>query len=789
MSHHNPEHIPQPLERDPIGLVENIFAIPGTNTPDYYSQDIMEEFLIDRFNPDPGPTIRPILVETGKTRPSISREVVGWRYGTSYERDGWLIHPVVAVAGMVAITGASVARPAMLDLADEAKVSAHTVYRYFDPLDVDVTLEPQEITHTGSTDTINVDVGASNQPGSAEVDQSAINRFKQAVVVKVNRGGKVVDVTVVGRSSDEYGTNDSIGRKESPSQDFADERADAYRAALIKQLPQYDIESVVDQSVLSPSEKRQALRTAEQAGFTGQDNIIDLIKSVNAGEQPVEVEDIVNELFTSRRGVTLTANVDMPGETETTTIPIPVLTVEKDNPPKDPNRDYDPIFVPIPPIPRWRRIRDVIKPIKRFKIRPGKPIYKPELLIEQPDFAWEYIRKEAIQNGEFVKTPWAYMPKYEHLMRDGKITDVLRADWSVASGDQKDGLDNDKKSLRIMFVKKSPAQETIDEFSGLLEKFAAMQQGKIAGRISGIFVYMSEDATLSHGNPKRIGLGGRKQSEGSILGTYTPALDLVELHMPSTWDPAELEELFADFYGPKWTIAHEVGGHGTDDTDAKIAIRSARVPGKPNAYVMGKQPWAFRIGRLHKSLRSLPQFRTSARKKSDPVQFDISYTKQDRNGNMVTFTDTVDEYDPRLVHADDVTIVGRKPTAYSAHSELEHYAETAAGVITGIEIPYDQADVVVPQAITDNGQPASFAIGYHPDARAQRLFTDAVGADAESIPVSFTKAPEVTVSHIAAVNDPLIREHTIRARTNRSVPTRNLAQIYTQITHRNAATK
>ncbi len=785
MPQNNPEHILRPMERDPAGLVENVYPIPGTDVPDYQSQDNMEQFLIDRLNPDPGMTIRPILVETGKTMPGITREVVDWRMGTRFERDGWLISPTVALTGMVAITGASVAKPAVLDLIDEAKVVSHELYRLFDPLDTKLTIEPTETTQVGPIKNISVDADADNLPGSAELDQAAINRFKKAIIVKVNKGGKVIDVTVVGRSSDDYGTNDSIGRMEPPSQDFADERAAAYKTALLDQLPGYKIQSVVNQSVLKPAEKRLALQTAEQAGFTGEDSIIDLINSVNADEQSPKVEELVNNLFTDKRGVTLTASVDMPGKETITTSYEPSFITEDDNPPKDPNRDYDPLLIPIPPIPRLRRIRDVMKPIKQFKIRPGRPIFKPQLLVEKPDFAWEYIREEAIQDKQFVKHPWAYMPKYEHLMRDGKIADVLRADWHVDSRQQKDGeSDVDKKSLRIMFVKKSPAQETIDEFSGLLEKFASLQDGKVADRISGIFVYMSEDARTEHRNPKRLGLGGRKQSPGSILGTYTPALDMVELHMPSTWDPAELEDMFKDFYGPSWTIAHEVGGHGTDDTDADVTVQSARVPGKPNAYVMGPQPWAVRIGRLHKALRSLPVSRTLAQKARDPVQFDITYSKPDRNGNMVTFSDRVDEHDPRLVHADNVTIVGRKATGYSSHSALEHYAETAAGTITGIEIPYDQADVSVPVVSTDNGQPASFAKGYHPDATAQRLFSEIVGAELGSIPATFKNTPDVTISHVAAENDPLIREHTIRARTTRSLPVRELAQIYTQVTRR-----
>lgn len=790
MPQYSPEHIPRPLERDPTGLVENVYQIPGTDVSDYQSQDNMEQFLIDRFSPDPGPTIRPIFVETGKTMPGITREIVDWRRGTRIERDGWLIHPAVALAGMVAITSVSVAKPAALDLIDEAKGISHEIHRLFDPLDTKLTIDEINITQVGPTETISVDADASNLPGSAELDQPAINRFKRAIVVKVNQGGEVVDVTVVGRSSDDFGTNASIGRMEPPSQDFADERADAYKTALIDQLPGYKIKSVVDQSVLTPAEKQLAIKTAERAGFTGEDNIIDLINSVNAGGQSAKVEKLVNELFTNKRGVTMTANVDMPGEKTTATSFEPVFTVEDDNPPEDPNRDYDPLFIPIPPIPRFRRIRDVMKPVKRFKIRPGKPVFKPQLLIEKPDFAWEYIRKEAIQNNQFVAHPWAYMPKYEHLMRDGKIAEVLRADWFVDSKQQMDGKDSaDKKSLRIMFVKKSPAQETIDEFSVLLEKFAAMQDGKIADRISGIFVYTSEDADTKHNNPKRIGLGGRKQSPGHILGTYTPALDLVELHMPSTWDPAELEAMFTDFYGPSWTIAHEVGGHGTDDTDAQITVQSARVPGKPNAYIMGRQPWANRIGGLHKKLRTLPVLRTQAQKIREPVQFEIRYSKSDRNGNVVTFTDQVSEHDPRLVHADDVTIVGYEPSSYSSHSSLEHYAETAAGTLTGIEIPYAEADVVVPTVSADNGQPARFAVGYHPDASAQQLFSKTVGADIGSIPTTFKNSPDVTISHVAAENDPLIREHTIRARTTRSLPVRELAQIYTQVTHRQAKPK
>lgn len=773
-----PNHVPHPVEREPDDLVENVYPVPGTlDMPDLESQDTMSEYLMDRFAPDPGPRTRLVLAETGKTLPRIERHVVGMKDTAYWERDGWLISPRVSAAVILGSAVLSVAKPAALDVYDEANQVRHDVYRYFYPVpSTDVTVEHREPT-VGPIQHIKVNADAENLPGSALVDQAAVTRFGNQVAKVIKRNGEIVSVTITGRSSDDYGSNESVGRPESPAQDFADDRAASYASALrdtelFKNTP---ILTAVDQNVLTPKQVAKVEQAAEDAGFTGPDNIIDALNSVASGNQSgSRLERLIDKFFTSKRGVTLDAAVTLPGVKGEKITYTEETVPGEDNPPADPDRDYDPWLIPLPPIPRLRRIKDGLKPIKRFRLLPGKKIFTPSILKEEEDQAWLRIRPEAVQkDGSLVENPWAFTRKYEHLLRDGRIVDVLRADFKNPKGED--------KSLRIMFVDKSPAAETIAAFEDLLSKFSSMQDGQLAEKVSGIFVYPSENTGTRHRDPKRIAMGIDKQSSEHLLGTYTYILDLVELHMPSTWNPDELEEMFHSFYGPRWTLAHEVAGHGTDDNNAPLRLRRVHARGIPQAHVIHGDSRAERMRPLHGLLRRLPR---SNAEKVAPSLFDITYPVTDNEGRTVTVPARVTENDPRLAHATTSTIVGQQPTRYSDESVTEHYAETAAAVVTGDTVPYDEALVDVPQLTTDDGQTAAFATGYRPDTRGQRLFTDEVGAQAGSYPITFAKPADVTISHVAPANDPLIRQELIRTRRLRSLRPDQMIAILARVSQR-----
>lgn len=759
-SESNPQTEPlaQPIEYYPDGLVRHVYEKPGTdNIPDLASQDEMGWYLMERMEQDLGPQDRIIWTETGRTRRHLERPIVDYRHTTKLERDGWIIPPRIAAAVWIGSLAASIAAPAVQDGWDEVKGLTHAIYREFEPVRDRTVLIPQTQEVHGPLQHIKVNADAANLPGSTLIDQPALKKFETEVKGALGTESKLVSITVTGRSSDEYGTNASIGRAEPPAEDFAGKRAEAYAAALrdvalaAKNVP---ITTKVDQNVLTKTEKAEVEQAAAAAGFTGPNNIVDAIHSVEAGDPaPASLKSLIDRLFTSKRGVELDAAVTTPGKTSTRTVYVKDIVPGKDNPPSNPNRDYDPWLIPLPPIARLRRAAGKVKPVRRLKLSEPQPVYGRSILHEETDQVWLRIRPEAVREDQtLIETPWAYTRKYEYLMRDDRIAEVLKADFKK--------MDGEEKSLRIMFVDKAPDDITVQAFSELLAKFAAMDNGKIADRVSGIFVYPSESAGTMHRDPRRIAMGIDKQSPSNVLGTYTYALDLVEMHMPTNISSDDLAAWFKQIEGPSWTLAHEVAGHATDDSDADLKLQPIRTSGIANAHLMSGDPRARKMSRLHRVLRNLPMRRLE---KTSPIMFDITYPVVDNKGNIVTQKTTVEEGDPRLDHATVATIAGSKPTRYASSSETEHYAETAASVTTGIAIPYDEAEVTVQALTADNGAPADFAEGYRPDQRAQDLFTKSVGGKRGSFPIVL-KLPEMTMTRLLPEDDPLLRREMQRAR-------------------------
>ncbi|MBC7546834.1 hypothetical protein H7171_03770, partial [Candidatus Saccharibacteria bacterium] len=572
-------------------------------------------------------------------------------------------------------------------------------------------------------------------------------------------------------TSDEWSNDASIGIADADNLRLGQERAEAARTALIAtgaKIPDNVLVITEKEQIITPEQK--ATLTAE-ALTEGYPNLSAAISAVDSGR--AESSSLTNEiktLFTgaANRGVNLRATIQQPNKDVTTDITIPAV----DNAPNIPTPHFIPAFVPLLPFRRLEKYT-AYKQVKKWVFTPAKKVMRPHIIREEVEQAWLRIRPDAVkEDNTLVQNPWAYTRKYEHLLRDDRIADLLRADFTNSKGEA--------KSLRVMFVDISPAQETIDAFSALLTKFASMEDGKIADRISGIFVYPEENSGTEHADPKRIALGIDKQSSSDILGTLTYALDLVELHMPTTWNAEELDETFKSFYGPIWTTAHEVAGHGTDESDSTLRLRRVHTSGIPQAHIIQGEPRARKMKRIDRVLRNLS-------KRNSPLEFDVSYQAVDKNGNTVTIERRVEETDAVMTHATQSTIVDHKPTGYAGTNDSEHYAETAASVTTGIEIPYKEAEVNVRPIVDDNGNPTSFAEGYRPDVRGQTVFTSSVGADVGSFPVAFSRPLEVTVSHINPANDPVIREHMIRSRNARILRPEQMIAILARVTKRGRA--
>lgn len=749
------EPVPMPVERDTDNLVMNVYT-DAFGGPDYKSQDEGGLYLRDRMESKPRHfRTRVIATPTGRTWPHFARVVDGYKHVNRLERDGWLIRPRTAMGVMLGSLAISVLPTAMQDAADEARIIGHDIHSAIDGPQYHMGIEIDKVDKTGPDKKIIVHADSGNDAGSFTVDMSAVDRFSGRVAKVKRQGGEITSVEITGRSSDDYGSNSSIGIKESSLQDFADERAQAYAEAVRAAIPGEDVAIRIDQNVLTSREKQRVEAAARAAGFDGPDNIIDAIRAVEAGTvSDLYLTEMIRMLFSERRGVVLEANVDMPGEKSVTYSPHITWDKVADVPPADPDRDYHPWLIPLIPIPRLRRWAAELLPKKRWVKVPGRTIYKYGLLHEEEDQAWVKLRPEALlDDNTLVDNPWAYSRKYEHLLRDNRIVDVLRADYKDADGDE--------KSLRVMFIDSSPAEETIAEFSELLKKFAQIDNGKLAKRISGIFVYPSENAGDAHGDAKRIALGVDQQSPETVLGTYTPILDLVEMHMPTTWNKDAVESMMASFYGPAWIISHEVGGHGSDDNDNKLHLRSVWTHGIPNAYISVDSPWADKMAQVDGVFNDLPN------DESLPVRFDITYPVTDREGKTVTMSARVNENDPRLAHASTATIVGFKPTVYGSTDSREHYAEAAASQITGIEIPYREAGVSVHELVADNGEAALFATGYRPDVRTQEVVQRSIGAAPGMFPADFPESVDVEIRHINPHNDRVMQEEMKRARRNR----------------------
>jgi len=747
---------------EPDAYVERIYPIPGSDsTPDLTSQDVMAEYIEDRFNPDDQYGGRVIFTPTGRTRRSIGRVPTGFKEVTRLRKtERWLVSPRAALAVMVGsmalfnIVGNHETVTAGATYAAEA---THDLF--FPPKDKTTTVHTKHVKSTKHT-TLDFFAASSDKVGSTAVNGSVVSSYVESINRAEAKGGIVTGISLTGNTSDEWGSSSTIGIIDSNNTQLGLSRANAALAAIREDGFNIDPTKITiaqEEHVLSQPEVDQITQLAQAEGYS------DIFSAIRAADSGVALAPALSEKITqyftdkTDRGVLISTNIDYPGSEKIIHGTFKKHIPGKEHLPNVPEPKWR-WFIPMIPI-RMRERYDKIKQTKKFGLI-RREIFKRDLIQETKEKVWVRLRPEALnEDRSLVDNAWAFTRKYEHLFRDGRIADLLRADFKDSEGED--------RSLRVMFVDKSPAQETIAAFEELLKRFASMEGGKLGERVKAIFVYPSENAGTDHNNPKRIAIGIDKQSSQDILGIYTYPFGLVELHMPSTWDKDQLEHMFSQFNGPMWVAAHEVAGHGTDIKDQTITLRPVKVRGITSPHVIDADLAAEKMRTLDKVLKALPFKPTKA---EPSLEFDIVYTAVDKDNKPVTLKARVKDNDPRLPHALSATIVGRKPSVYAGTSNAEHYAETAAAVTTGIEVPYGEADVSVSGLNTDEGEVANFAIGFRPDARGQEIFTESVGSVKGVFPVEFAKPAEVVISHINPVNDKLLQSHysrTSRLRTLR----------------------
>lgn len=775
------EGIPLSIEVDPIQVVERLYPdVDGGNPaePDTVSRTVMTDYLNDRYRNESGVDVTTIMEPTGKTWPKLGREPVGVRRYPWLRGDGWAVTPreaaVATVAGLAVLnTAANLGNvvTAVQDLGDEVRGVGHAIYRQINP--VPDVLVPGAVVHVtpGEKIKVSIDASASNKAGKDTVDPVAVQRFADGVNAQLNKGGKLTTVIITGRSSDEYSTDKDIGVLEVTNNDLSERRAKAYEAPVITALGANAIKPKLsaNQDVISQSLKTDLQAEAKRLGFS---SLTDAIRKIERGANTDPTfQKAINQAFTAKRGVTLEADIELPGEDQVEVIRTDHYEPGVDDAPENPDRDYDGKFIPfiIPPLPRFKKtMKDVIK--HAWKIIPGKEIHVPKIIVNPRDKVWVRLRPEAMQDdGTLVDMPWAYTRKYEHLMRDGRIADILRARFQNDDGEDRE--------LRIMFIDKSPALETVEAFEGLMRQFAAMRGGELADKITGIFVFPESNAGKHPRNPKRIGVGVDKQDSQEILGFCAPAIELVEMHMKETQNPDELREYFSNYMGALWTLSHEVAGHGTDIRAGKVTLRPVKSRHYDNAY-LSDDPWADRMTPNYNHNKRLLD-RTPAgwfkrifrgRKNDDKLMFDAEFPVIDRNGKTVTIRRQVTANDPSLEHATRVHINGRDVSRYAGSNEAELHAETAASAVTGIEVPYAEAGAKVSTIpTTDDGDAASFAQGYLASHRDLATYRNVIGAKPGTVPVEFENPSEVDITYTKPENDPVMQAHYIRSRSQRTL--------------------
>lgn len=767
--------IPQPLYTQPDAFVENVYAHPlSVEVPDLVSQALVSNYLVARIKAgEPKERVEIVLTPSGKTLPKVGIEVVGTKETRRLERgDDWLIRPRTAVAVWASSLALLNAAPIAGDVNDEI---AQLTHRIGSALGLGPEGTYEEVTRSEPrTDTpiiVKRHVDISNQPGSVDVDELEISDFKRTVQSAAEPGAEI-EINVTALSSDEYGNDASLGVAEPADQDMSDERKTAWSQKVAEAFPSLDIQSTAVQDVLSKRELSKLARLAEIAGFEGENSLVTAIRAADKGEGTAALRSFVAKHF--KRGVTLTALVQNPDKTKMVDVTDKEYIPAENSTPKNPNRDYDPFFVPLPWLRKRRWVSEGERDIRRWRIRPGKDIFRPMLLRESLDQAWLRIRPEAITDQKtLVDDAWAYTQKYEHLLRDGRIAEVLRADIKDTDGKE--------SSLRIFFVDRKPQPETVAAYTTLLKSFAAMKtpDGQtIADNITGMFVLPTEQSGLKNRNPKNMGVGIDQQYDEDVLGVIYYPLKLVELHMPTDLKGEELQVFLDDYRGSVWTLAHEAAGHGTDVAKDPMTLRRIYSRHISNAHVFDGDPRAQRIAPIQGKLRPL-----RGTSQTDGIrQFDITYPVLDKNGNVFMMTSRVDENDSRLQHSHQATIVGHEHTMYAGENGSEHYAELA-GAATGITTDFSEADIVV-KAMQQNGHTSNFATGYHPDPAAQKIYAESVGATVGTLPLEFENAPNVDIVRCAPEDDPILRQHIIRARQAQMLKPDELTAILAQTSQR-----
>jgi hypothetical protein len=733
------------IHHDPTGLVENMYRPNWMTTGpfDSTSHFRMETYLHERHQPqavelEPGSTIN-VVHTSVNYRPSIFR----------WERTGWHIPPLAAgifTLGALAsanafYNGGNLLKSLAGDIGDEAAQIIHNAEELFFPL------PPKIVTRNGGTiDTITVETSpqASTQSGQdlVQVDPADISRFLGEVNAATNAGGAVTTVEITGNASDEAGSDSSIGQIDAYNTDLETRRADAAKTELLRQAAEQgislpEINMSIHEDVLTPAEKAHLTELAQAAGYST--GYAAVQAQANGQKLDGALGEFIEDNFATTRNYTLTATITQttPGESHQIQGEVPQYRPTPENPIRDYPFNFISVVVPFIPI-----LRRKLVPVVQTETIPYET--DPRLTATFKVYP-EGIEKALDEHGveQYYLTednPWQWTRKFQHLLRDDRIHQELRADYK--------DMDGKEQAFRVFFVDQTPTDETIAMFKDLLEQASLMQNGSLAKKLSAIFVYLTESTGKHSDDPKRIGLGIDTQRNTDVLGTTMPILKLIEMHMSQSLTTEELAEI-------RDTLGHELG-HKTDVTDRRIELNPVsgqEVPSTNIARFASGEPMRGIGAEVIADLQSL----------ADPSR---SLFFETENGTILHESETANL--GRASLTGNVRLINGRPTIYG-DNQVEGYADAVRSLLTG-PIPFIEA------GINADG-------GYRIAENLEQVVQDNLGADRVPHTLEYGNLrPDITFTQGTVEQDKALRE-VIDAAKRRAVPDpKDLAEIITSVT-------
>jgi hypothetical protein len=731
-----PQHVAfiDPTHSNADLVVERVYPQPTseeneTLLPDVKSHVDFTGYAFSRFEPrDMGKT--PTVVTYPITE-NVDRQVGdGWIADWGPKKAAGLFLASMALFNVVGNGPSALvdAKEAALPLFDRAK---NAVTRW---LGFDKPPSTLEVTTTIPGDIYTKKYTYRNPAGDSAPKPANVDNLLAEIRANTQNGTTLTQLVINGESSDEWGRDkETLTKAESKNNQLAIDRAGNFGANTLDRAQATDtplpnkIKTTAEQSILDEATAKQLLEEAADYNISFE-HALALYKD-NPKALPAKLSAMLDLHIGSKRGVTVHATYE-----ESDTYKHETITVkEPETPRENTDRNYGLYLgIPTPFWPRSRREQYARTSVGAW-VRPGA----------DPDQRWMELYKEVMQpDGTLPRDAWKYTRKYNLLAREDRIDYVLTHHFTDGDGEQRD--------IRVMFVDHDPTEDTLTTFKELLTSLSEMRGGTVPKYLSAITVFPREqsgtDQTVGRDSkqyphrPKDIGLGIDKQERIGVMGEATPALGLIEVHMPEN----PTQEQLRGYLGTFFVVAHEAAGHFTDTKEQPVGLRPV---GPPEArHYMATDPWA------DVAEEAFPHYLDVDARGNRYLT--VTWQTVTPEGEVLTLTDEVKGNDPRVAVSQHAILHDRLPTKYAGQSAGELYGDVAGQVVSGALIPYEEADIKV------DARHPSLARGYAVDRDLQYMFEERTGWNPRTARPVIEDEFTLTTAH----DDPMLREFIDNAR-------------------------